>query len=311
MKKSIFLAALTVGIWGTLSTATKILVKDLPNMEVLAISSAIATLSMFFISGGMKQLRHFKEYDKKQYGIMAALGFLGIFLHAALYYYGLSQLTSQVACIINYLWPMSIILLSAPILREKITGKKLIAVITSFAGVIILVGGSGFGGNRNAFLGIGACLLGALSYGLYSVLNKRYNFNQNVFMTVSWAVSAVSAASFGLATEKWVMLDLDQWIVIAYLGVIVYAVAYLAWSVALNGAKNTALISNMAYLVPVLSIGVGALVLHEKIDDSALIALLLIVGGILLQSIKLTRKGHIGHGHHHGQGKPSFGSGTA
>ena len=39
-------------------------------------------------------------------GIMAGLGFVGLFLYSALYYYGLMQLSSQEACIVNYLWPI-------------------------------------------------------------------------------------------------------------------------------------------------------------------------------------------------------------
>ena len=142
----------------------------------------------------------------------------------------------------------------------------------------------------SAVTGIIACIVAAVFYGLFSVLNKKHDFNQNVFMTVSWAVSAVSAAAVGLIFEDWVMPSLKQWLIILYLGSVVYAVAYLLWCIALNGAENTAVISNLAYLVPVLSMGVAALILGERLEPTALIALILVVGGILFQSINFSKK---------------------
>ena len=75
-----------------------------------------------------------------------------------------------------------------------------------------------------------------------------------------------------------------QWIGILWLGVIVDALAYLLWALALKGADNTAKIANLAYLTPFLSLIVSAIVLNEEITIRAVIALVFIVGGILLQS---------------------------
>ena len=75
-----------------------------------------------------------------------------------------------------------------------------------------------------------------------------------------------------------------------WLGVVINAVAYLLWAIALKGAKDSAKIANLAYLVPFLSILLSWLVLKEQITIYALFALVLIVGGILLQSINIKRR---------------------
>ena len=75
-----------------------------------------------------------------------------------------------------------------------------------------------------------------------------------------------------------------QWLGMLWLGIVVNAVAYLLWALALRGVENTAKIANIAYLTPFLSLVVSALVLKEKIDIRAFIALIFIVGGILFQS---------------------------
>ena len=70
-----------------------------------------------------------------------------------------------------------------------------------------------------------------------------------------------------------------------WLGVIVDGLAYLLWALALNGTKNTAVIANLAYLTPFLSLLVSAVFLRETLQPRAFAALVLIVGGILLQNL--------------------------
>ena len=91
--------------------------------------------------------------------------------------------------------------------------------------------------------------------------------------------------ALGLITEEWVMLSGKEWLSLLWLGVVVDAVAYLLWALALKGSENTAKIANLAYLTPFLSLIVSAVVLEEKITLRALVALVFIIGGILLQSL--------------------------
>ena len=150
MKKNYIYAILTVILWGTTAPIAKTILTNIPNLQTLAISSLFAFI--FFvvlntINGSMKQLR---QYSIKDYLIMIGLGFLGLFLYSSLYYFGISELTSQEACIINYLWPIMLVLFSSIILKEKMTVKKIIALMMSFIGIIILVIGNQTISSENA-----------------------------------------------------------------------------------------------------------------------------------------------------------------
>ena len=94
-----------------------------------------------------------------------------------------------------------------------------------------------------------------------------------------------ASAVLGIATEKWVMIRGTQWLGILWLGIVIDAVAYLFWALALKGTDNTASIANLAYLTPFLSVIVSAVFLHEKIQVKAIVALIFIVGGILIQNV--------------------------
>ncbi|MBQ9993120.1 MAG: DMT family transporter, partial [Clostridia bacterium] len=211
-------------------------------------------------------------------------GFIGLFVYSALYYYGLGQLSSQAACILNYLWPIMLVMFSCIILKERMTAMKGIAMLCSFAGIIILSTGDVGTASGNALPGIISCIVAAACYGLFSVLNKKTDYNQSVAMMIIWLVVAVCSMILGLATETWVPVRGVQWLGMLWLGVVVDAVAYLLWALALKGVGNTAKIANLAFLTPFLSLIVSAVLLKEEIQMRAVVALVFIIGGILLQS---------------------------
>ncbi len=279
-------------IWSTLATVVKLVLKDIPNFQALAISSAFAfvfLLILNIINGSIKEMKHYRIKDCLT---MAGLGFLGLFMYSALYYYGIAELGSQEACILNYLWPMMIVIFACIILKERITVKKIIAMLMSFAGIVVLTLGSGGVSSGNRIFGIIACVTAAVCYGLFSVLNKKHSLNQNVTMMWIWFTTAVCSLVLSLIFENWQPIAGVQWLGIAWLGIVVNAVAYLLWAIALKGASDSAKIANLAYLVPFISIIISWLVLKEQITINAVFALVLIIGGILIQSISLKRDGN-------------------
>lgn len=284
MKKNYLFAVIAVCLWATMATVVKMLVADFPSLETLAISAAFAFVFLLVMNCKNGEIRKMGQYGVRDYLLMAGLGFLGMFLYSALYYYGLSQLTSQEACILNYLWPIMLVVFSVIILKEKLTAAKGGAMFCSFLGIVILSTGGSAASEGNTVMGMAACVVAAACYGLYSVLNKKVNYNQNITMMVVWFIVAVFSAVLGLLTEEWRAVTGGQWLGFAWLGVGTNALAYLLWALALNGVKDTAKIANLAFLTPFLSLIVSAVVLKETIQLRAVVALVFIVGGILVQS---------------------------
>ena len=273
MKKNYIYAITTVLIWSTMAAMVKKLLFDIPNLEALSISSIFAFLFLLVVNIKTGVIKIMKNYSINEYGIMSGLGFIGLFLYSALYYYGLSQLSSQEACILNYLWPIMLVIFSCIILKEQITVMKLIAMGCSFIGIIILSMGNGSSSNGNTYLGIISCIVAAAFYGLFSVLNKKVDLNQNITMMIIWLTVTVCSMVLGILTENWVPIKGVQWLGILWLGVVIDAIAYLLWALALKDSDNTAKIANLAYLTPFLSLVVSAIFLKEKIRLQAITAL--------------------------------------
>ena len=283
MNKNIFYSLGAVLVWSTLAPVAKMVLNDVPNFEVLFVGAIVAFLFLLVYNIANGSIKTLKAYTPADFVKISGLGFVGMFMSNALYYYGISKMTSQEACIINYLWPIMIMIFSCIILREKITLMKVVAIVCSFLGIVILSFDSIGGGGAEAVWGIIATSLNAVCYGIFSALNKKAAYNQNVAMMVFWFVTAVSGATAGMLTETWVMLDLKQLIGLVWLGIAVKALGYLLWAIGLEKAKDSGKVANLAYLTPFLSIIVAFFLLGEPIKMRALVALVFIVGGILLQ----------------------------
>ena len=279
-----FYAAVTIILWGAMPALTKDLLNALPPFETLALSSLFAFLFLFAVNWKARSL---KNLSAEKIFTAAWLGFLGLFLYSAFFYYGLARLSSQEACILNYLWPLMIVLFSCPILGENLTRRKLLAIGMSFVGVVLIM----FGGVNENFsaekiFGALSCVVAAACYGLFSVLNKKIRLDQKSAMMIIWATTAVCAGVSGCFFEQWSLPGVGQFIGLLWLGVLIDAVAYLTWALALEKTSNTAQTANLAYLVPILAIFISTFAFGEELSPAVIPALVLIIGGILINKIR-------------------------
>ena len=274
-----FYAAVTIILWGAMPALAKDLLNALPNFETLALSALFAFLFLLAVNrrdGALKKL------SAEEIFTAASLGFLGLFLYSAFFYYGLARMTSQEACILNYLWPLMIVLFSCPILGEKLTRRKIFAVGMSFAGVVVVMAGGIENFSSEKILGALSCVIAAACYGLFSVLNKRRRLNQKLAMMIIWATTAACAFIAGYFFEQWTLPNFRQIVGLLWLGVMINAVAYLTWALALETTTNTARTANLAYLVPILAIFISTFVAGEELSLAVIPALILILGGIFV-----------------------------
>ena len=286
-------ALITVLLWSTSAASVKSLTAGLSSLCVLGYSSLAASLVLLMLLALRGQTKLLGRYGPREYGTLAGLGFLGMFLYSFLYYTGIDRLTSQEACILNYLWPVMIVLFSCLILKEPLTGRKAAAIGLSFSGVLVIAlfdliaGGGALTGD---YPGVGACVLAAVCYGLFCVLNKKAALDQTVGQIVFWGVTCLCAFALCALRGELVLPALPQWGGIVWLGVMVDGLPYLMWAVALNGAEDTARIANLAYLTPILSVTILAVTLGESLSPAYLIALGLILAGIVIQLTGKRRK---------------------
>ena len=191
------------------------------------------------------------------------------------------MLASQ-AFIINYLWPIMSIVFACIILKEKMTAKGIIAIAMSFLGVIIVSGISISALDTDLLIGTALCLFGAASYGLFTALTKKFSYDITVSMMFSFFASFALSLVINLVMGTDWTMRIPQVLGFAWNGVFSMAASSVCWALALNKV-DTAKISNLAYITPVLSLIWVFIVLHEPIVLSTLLGLTVILFGILVQ----------------------------
>lgn len=282
MKKSYTLAAVAILCWSTVATVVKLLLGSISSMQVLSLSAGFAALALLILNIATGNIRKLKNYRARDYITTVLIGIPGTFLYYIFYYTGTSKMQASQAFIINYLWPIMSIIFACIILHESVTPRKIIAVLMSFIGVVIVMGADFKNLNRDTLVGAAFCVLGAVSYGIYTALNQKKNYDKRISMMFYYFVTFILTTTINLLSGGYPKISAIEVLGFAWNGIFTMAIANTAWMIALESGK-TAKISNLAYITPFLSLIWTALILKERIGVFSILGLLFIVLGILIQ----------------------------
>ena len=283
MKKQYIYAGISIFLWSTTATVTKLLLSTINSMQILLVSSFFASIFLLIVNILKGNLKELKNYKAKDYIQITGIGLLGTFLYNMFLYLGINKMQASQAFIINYLWPITTIIFACIILKEKLTFRKIFAVFLSFMGVIIVTSnGNLLNIQKDTLLGALYCILAAISYGLFSVLNKQKNYNKFLSMMLYYFTSFIVSVVYTLVVKGWFTIEAQQLIGLIWIGVFTSATAFTCWAIALLKGE-TAKISNLAYITPFLSLIWIRLILKEEISIYAIIGLVFIVSGIIIQ----------------------------
>ncbi len=282
MKKTYFFAGTAILLWSTMATVSKLLLGSFDKYQVLCVGALFGSLVLFVVNLLTGRLKKMKDYRIKDYFHMLASGLLGNFFYYVFYYAGANRMHASQAFIVNYLWPIMSVVFACILLKEKLTVRKVIAFAVSFLGVLTVAGDDLLRFDVNALLGMGLCAAGAVCYGAFTVLNKKWNCDARLSMMLSFFVSFLLSLLLNMQNGAEWSLGGVQLLGLAWNGVCCMAAGSVCWALALAGG-NTAKVSNLAYITPFLSLVWTFLVLKEPIDPISILGLCIIVVGILVQ----------------------------
>ncbi len=288
MKKYYIYAAVSILGWSTVATVVKLLLGSLDSFQVLQVSALFAALFLLVVNIATGNIKKLKKYKARDYVTSVLIGLPGAFLYYVFYYTGTSFMPASQAFIVNYLWPIMSVVFACIILKEKMTAVKIIALLCSFAGVVVVVAKDLIGFEWTTLIGAGFCALGAVSYGFFTALNQKSSYDKRNSLMIAFFSTFVLTSIINLATGNLPSLTGGQILGIAWNGIVTIGIANTSWQLALE-SKDTAKISNLAYITPVLSLVWTWLILKEQISVFSLVGLAIIMLGILIQ-IKFGKK---------------------
>ncbi len=288
-------ALLAVLCWSTIGSAFKISLRYLDFLTLLLFASFVATVVLFIILLFQGKLNLLKKLKKENILSSAFLGLLNPFLYYVVLLKAYELLPAQEAGTLNYIWPLVLVLLSIPMLRQKITGWSILAILVSFFG-IMLISTHGqlftlrFSNPVGVLLALGSAIFWAL-YWIFNMKDRREEVSK-LFLNFCFGFFYIflTIAILRFLELNWSRYPLLPWQGIAgsvYLGIFEMGVTFILWMMALKLSSTTAKVSNLIYLSPFGSLILIHFFVGEVILLSTVIGLVFIVGGIILQqSIK-------------------------
>jgi drug/metabolite transporter (DMT)-like permease len=286
ISKAYIYALLSVLLWSTVATAFKLGLMVLSPLYLILLASTFSLLVFFVVILLQGKIRELFTVTLSGLGKSALLGVLNPFGYYLILFEAYSLLPAQVAQPLNMIWPITLALLSAPLLKQKITVRNIVAILISFVGVVFISSQGSLSGLANtnptgAMLAIGSSVIWSLFW-ILSVLDKRdeifklfWNF---AFGVVYLLLTAILFTDFEFP---------DQGLPAAvYIGLFELGITYILWMKAMQLSENNAKMGNLTFLSPFLSLIFIHFILGETIFFTTFIGLAFIVSGIWYQQKK-------------------------
>ncbi len=223
-----------------------------------------------------------------------ALGVGGLFGYHALYFTALRLAPPAEAALINYLWPVLIVLFSGLLPGERLRWNSVAGALLGLLGTVVLFMGQGLGQGLAPALayatGYAVAFCCAFVWSGYSVLSRRFASVPSIAVSGFCAVTAVLAMLCHAAFEQTVWPQgAAQWLAVLALGLGPVGLAFYVWDIGMKRG-DIRLLGVASYAAPLLSTAFLVLAGFAPARATLAVAALLIAGGGLLAASGSWRK---------------------
>src|SRR5580700_6489165 len=219
------------------------------------------------------------------------VGVGGLFGYHALYFLALRFAPPAEAGLLNYLWPLLIVLFSSFLPGERLAAHHVVGALLGLAGTVLLFVGGGLSGFAPGQLpGLFAAFVAAFVWASYSVMSRRLKAVPTDAVAGFCLATAVLAALMHALLEKTVWPEtITQWLAIVALGLGPVGAAFYTWDIGMKRG-DIRVLGAASYATPLLSTAFLILAGFAKASANITIAAVLIAGGGLIAAKDMFRK---------------------
>lgn len=284
-------AFITILIWGTTFTSTKILLQVFAPIEILFIRFVIGYFALWFVCP-----QRLPTTTKKQEGYFAAAGLCGVTLYYLFENIALTYtLASNVGVIIS-IAPFFTVIFSCLLLRDKHpTARFFLGFLIALAGIVLMSFGSGTALQLNP-LGDILAIIAAVIWAAYSTITMKisafgYNTIQTTRRTFFYGLLFMIPAVFFMDfhIDLLTFLNFNVMLNLLFLGFGASALCFVTWNMAVKilGSVKT---SVYIYMVPVITTVTSALILREQMTSAIICGIILTLMGLFLSENRKQKK---------------------
>lgn len=277
----------TILLWSTLAVLTT-LSGSVPPFQLVAMAFALAASLAVgkWLLRGEPLLAHLRSPP-----VVWLVGVGGLFGYHALYFLALRTAPAVEASLINYLWPLLIVVFSALLPGHRLRWWHLAGALAGLCGTVLLVTGGGRLGFPAAYaLGYGAALACAVTWAGYSVLSRLFAQVSTEAVGSFCGATAIRAALCHLLFEPTVWPQGGQWLAVVAMGLGPVGAAFFAWDIGMKHGDIRTL-GACGYLTPLLSTILLLIFGKAALSWTLALSAVLIAGGALLAAKDLLFRG--------------------
>ena len=217
------------------------------------------------------------------------MGVGGIFGYNLLYFSALQNAPAIEASLINYLWPLLIVILSPVFFREFVLRPyHLIGSICGLIGAGLIVTGGHLNLDMVNLPGYLFAAAAALTWSCYSLLTKKVPPFPNAAVGAFCMVSGVLSLAIHFVIEPAYTPSSRDWLFLVLLGVGPVGASYFTWTAAMTRG-DPRIIGSLSYLTPLTSTLVLVVLGGHPFRLVTAVAMVLIVSGAVIGSLDLFR----------------------
>ena len=268
-------------LWSTLALFT-VFTSAIPPFQLtcMAFSMAFVIGLGLWIKEGKGIIAHLRLPLK-----VWAVGIYGLFGYHFFYFLALKSAPALEANLINYLWPLLIVLLSAFLPNEKLRWYHSIGAILGFLGAFVLLGfGKEIAFSSHYTQGYMYALICAFIWSSYSVLSRYFGSVPTLSVGGFCGVSALLSLCAHLAFEQTHIPTTQEFLAALGLGLGPVGVAFFVWDYGMKQG-DIKLIGSLSYITPLLSTLMLVLFGRTAPSNTIWIACSLIVLGSIISSL--------------------------
>lgn len=216
------------------------------------------------------------------------LGFSGIFAYNYFFFKGLKTIPASRGALLAALNPTIVMLLSAFFYKEKITARKLIGILVSLAGVVIVISRGRVTELISSLETGDLFMLGCpVTWAMYTLAARPALKHTTPLQASTWAsLSGCLMLLMFSSTEPYpVEIPVKVWLALSYLGIIGTVVAFVWYYDGIKkiGPTRTSIFNN---LVPVFAVIFSVLILREEVSWYTWVGGAMVIGGVLFVNLR-------------------------
>ena len=280
--KAYLFALSAVLLWSTVATAFKIALKHVDFIQLLLFASGVATLVLLIIILFENKIRLLGQLTIYEWFMAALRGFLNPFLYYLILFKAYDMLPAQEAMTLNYSWPIVLILLSIPLLKQSISRQGILAILLSFIGVLVIATkGNLFDLQLSNLKWDLLALSTSIVWAFFWIINLKCKSDESIKLFLSSGFGFIFTLPVVYFYTDFNMPNIQGILAVSYVGIAEMGLTFFLWLNALKNAQRTDQVGQLIYLSPFLSLLFIGLILHEPIHFTTFIGLLLILAGII------------------------------